>query len=179
MFTKKILTYFVLGGYCVPVIPMGSKTLPELPRSQNKNLAIAISATPTTSNNILVVDPSTGQRVAISINARIPGRDDTYMHVIAASGNDEHMEQLISKRGGDMETRNVRGDTPLHIAVLEGRLLMVGRLLINGANPCAQNMWGLTPLDLARGLLQKTSARKKLFEIMAAMLEFFAVHRRA
>lgn len=174
MFVKNTFLVLVIGGQCMPLVPMGSKTQPKFQESENWNVAVTDSGRPTTSNQIIIVDSDTWQPVSVSINARLPHRDDTYMHMVAATGTWEKLDWLVCKRGGDLDARTVTGDTPLHVAVANGKLLNVGCLLANGANPRACNGYGVTPLTLAQHMYGNKSDKGS--RLMVAMLEFFAAH---
>lgn len=57
----------------------------------------------------------------------------TPLHAAAASGNVECMHTLI-KAGADIEAKNVYGNTPLHIACLNGYSQAVTELIANNIN---------------------------------------------
>lgn len=57
----------------------------------------------------------------------------TPLRAAAASGNVECMHILI-KSGADIEAKNVYGNTPLHIACLNGHADAVTVLIVNAAN---------------------------------------------
>lgn len=52
-------------------------------------------------------------------------------------------------RGANVNARDRRGDTPLHLAAREGALAWVERLLAHGADPALRNREGQTPRDVA------------------------------
>lgn len=61
------------------------------------------------------------------------------------------VEELLSAPyEADPNIADLYGNTPLHIASKSGYLKIVKRLLVNGAEINGINMWGETPLDLAR-----------------------------
>jgi ankyrin repeat protein len=77
----------------------------------------------------------------------------------------EAFEWLLAK-GADVNARDRWQQTPLHIAVMEGRADMVERLIREGADVNAKNYKGRTPLYFARtfnreeivGILRKAGA---------------------
>ena len=67
-------------------------------------------------------------------------------------------EKLI-EGGANVNVQNNEGDTPLHIAVMEGLLDIVKKLIAEGANVNAQNSAGDTPLHIAVKLKNFTITR--------------------
>ncbi len=63
-----------------------------------------------------------------------------------------HVEvaRLLHEHGADINARDQRQDTPLHVAAVTGNRELVDLLLQWGADPFARNAYGDTPLDLAR-----------------------------
>lgn len=179
MFLKRIFLIIVLAGQSMPLITMPSKTKPVLPCNKvGARIYEVRLGRPIISGDIAWIDPNTNKLKYISINSRIPDRIDTYMHIIAASGTYEKLEELI-KRGGDIEVRTAHGDTPLHLAIVEGNLLNIGCLLVNNADPKAQNGQGRTPFDVAQGMIETAqehndAAKIKTYRFIKAMLSFFA-----
>lgn len=57
----------------------------------------------------------------------------TPLHAAAASGNVDCVHILI-EAGGDIEAKNVYGNTPLHIACLNGCPLVIKELIANRIN---------------------------------------------
>lgn len=68
------------------------------------------------------------------------------------SKTQEEILEIYFKTSKECNPRNIRQQTPLHIAVYGNRLGMAQMLLENGANPKARDISGKTPLDLAKAL---------------------------
>jgi ankyrin repeat protein len=74
----------------------------------------------------------------------------TVLHCAAQNDNKAFIEAVFAAGGGlDIDSRNVHGDTPLHIAAARGNKLVVETLLRKGANPKIKNKSGATVLDIA------------------------------
>lgn len=54
--------------------------------------------------------------------------------------------------GASLDVQNMSGQTPLHLAVMDGNVAVVGTLLQMGADAAIRNAGDLTPGVLARGL---------------------------
>lgn len=68
----------------------------------------------------------------------------TPLHAAAASGNVECVHILI-EAGGDIEAKNVYGNTPLHIACLNGCPLVIKELIANNVN-LGESLSGLSTM---------------------------------
>ena len=94
-----------------------------------------------------------------------PNVQDTYgwTPLMRAVYGDKHdaVTTLLQSDRVDLEARDERGATALHIAVERGRAATVGELLARGADPGSVD-------DAGRGLLQKASAQG--FDDIVAML---------
>ncbi|XP_043476620.1 uncharacterized protein LOC122507780 [Leptopilina heterotoma] len=81
------------------------------------------------------------------------GSKNTPLHWAACYGNKEIVAFLID-RGGDVNSQNGCGATPLHDAVNRGDVIICEELLCSGANPLIRavkgQFTGKTPYDLAR-----------------------------
>jgi ankyrin repeat protein len=76
----------------------------------------------------------------------------TKLYILTFCNHIEKIQSLLKTDQGKQEinTGNYLGNTPLHIAAERNYPKIVELLLQNGANPCAKNKAGLTPLDLAK-----------------------------
>lgn len=64
----------------------------------------------------------------------------------AAFGDEPEAIRLLAQAGADLNARNARRQTPLHIAVYKGHVNSVQRLLQLGCHPSLQDCEGDTPL---------------------------------
>ena len=64
----------------------------------------------------------------------------------AAFGDEPSILELIARAGADVNARNKRRQTPLHIGVNKGHLNVVRTLLELGCHPSLQDSDGDTPL---------------------------------
>ncbi len=78
------------------------------------------------------------------------------------SGDANQVADLINK-GDDVNARDNRGNTPLHLAVLADKLQVVEKLIEGGADVNAKNNHGATPLHWA-ALNQNVNILEKLIE---------------
>lgn len=77
------------------------------------------------------------------------GPAGTLISAISRDASAEEIQNLLSG-GADIHERNETGSTPLHLAVFSGSEEIVRMLLDAGANPNAQDLKGVTPLNTAR-----------------------------
>ena len=91
----------------------------------------------------------------------------TPLHVAASKDDDTRAASLLMKKGADVEAKNSKGQTALHIAARCGSIKTVILLLFDGkANPMAQDEDNKTPLHYASTdaildiLLNKANLRK-------------------
>jgi len=68
------------------------------------------------------------------------------------------MAEILITRGADLEAKNMFGETPLHVAAINGHIDVVEVLLDKGADLNAKNLLGNTPLHLAASRSQKDMA---------------------
>lgn len=79
-----------------------------------------------------------------------PAKDGgTPLHLAAYLGGKWYETRWLAAAGANLETRNDKGDTPLHVAA-RGGVEVLRELLSVGANIRAQNKMGLTPGDEAQ-----------------------------
>lgn len=80
-----------------------------------------------------------------------PNRQHDYTTVLQYAARDLNVEavRMLIANGADVNARNKKGLTPLHVAVMKGALDVVVELLQNGANVDAQDSDGYTPLHYA------------------------------
>ena len=71
------------------------------------------------------------------------------LRLAAKKGDIATVKTLLNKPGIDVDTKDIIGKTPLHIAAEEGMRSLVWILLAKGANIEARNNSGWTPLHLA------------------------------
>lgn len=72
---------------------------------------------------------------------------ETLIHTAVALNDEAHLPLLCKM--GDIDGKDVNGQTPLHKATFEGNLSMICQLMSQGAALEAQDGSGLTPLQLA------------------------------
>ena len=70
-------------------------------------------------------------------------------HLVQAGVSDRDSLGFVLKLGADVNAPDTDGNTPLHVAVANGDLLLSKRLVVLGAAVNARNRAGLTPLQLA------------------------------
>jgi len=73
------------------------------------------------------------------------------LFVASQPASNEHFQLLMSliEFGADPNVQNFNGETPLHLAALNGNNSMVAFLIENGANVNAKNVEGSSPLHMA------------------------------
>ena len=72
------------------------------------------------------------------------------LFMLAESGvSDRDSLQFLIRQGADVNARNAAGATALHVAIANGRLLVVKRLIALGADVNAVDEAGRTPLSIA------------------------------
>src|SRR4051812_30182929 len=71
------------------------------------------------------------------------------LHLAAAAGNLETVQQLCEVKDSDLNERNNRQQTPLHLAAANGHAGVVRKLIAAGADPHVVDSYGLTPWDYA------------------------------
>ncbi|MEL6672440.1 MAG: ankyrin repeat domain-containing protein [Bacteroidota bacterium] len=93
--------------------------------------------------------------------------DNNYLHISATAGHD-HLISLLAREGVEVNVRNAQGESPLHLALNQGRKVdeMVKALIAVGADVNMPNAQGTLPLSFAKGrkvksALKKAGARKK------------------
>ena len=69
----------------------------------------------------------------------------------AGTGNAEAVRELLEKHPGLVSKKSRTGDTPLHVAAMNGRTEVVKLLLAGKADVNARNDYGVTPLHNAAG----------------------------
>ena len=70
------------------------------------------------------------------------------MHKAAFHGREQAMRSLIDNKG-DVNTKDKRGITPLHISVHKNQVGCIDILLENGGDVAAADKFGWTPLHFA------------------------------
>jgi hypothetical protein len=70
----------------------------------------------------------------------------------AYAGHADVVAILLAHSGLALETRNDRGQTALHLAVIQGNMPIVRDLLANGAKPDTRDFAGHTPRSIASAL---------------------------
>ena len=93
-------------------------------------------------------------RFLISVN-RIDKRGNTHLHEAITVGCDYRIIQQLISRGADINFKNRRGNTPLHLAVWSENEEAVRLLVRAGADLAETDREGRTPLDLAEMLERK------------------------
>jgi len=75
---------------------------------------------------------------------------DKLLHDVASHGIEyKDIINLLLRNGAKLESQDVNGNTPLHIATISNHRVLVRQLLSRGADVDAKNSAGDSPLDLA------------------------------
>jgi ankyrin repeat protein len=75
---------------------------------------------------------------------------DDMLHAVARNGvADRDVFRFLVANGGDVNSRDKNGDTPLHLAVRQGERVVARQLIDQGADVNAVNRAGEAPLDVA------------------------------
>jgi hypothetical protein len=95
------------------------------------------------------------------------GDRDRRVFDLVVLGDDWRVERLL-RAGANPNAQDREGQSALHYAVANQRVAIVATLLSNGASPQLRNVWGDTPLDIAKrknleriGPLLEKAARKQ------------------
>lgn len=92
------------------------------------------------------------------------------LHKISASYEEEDLKiiKLLLDNGASIDVKNSNGETPLHLAALGNEAMqpLIEYLLINGADPTAKTIKGITPEAYAlnkelKSLLKKAAKKKR------------------
>lgn len=85
-----------------------------------------------------------------NINHGYNTKEGSPLHHIAYV-NDVDIAELLIEYGADVSSRDIQGNTPLHLAAITGIITPMTKMLIkNGASINATNNDGNTPTDIAR-----------------------------
>ena len=79
-----------------------------------------------------------------------PGSNCTSLHWAILANQIDILKILIEKGNMSLEKANRYGRTPLHFAAIFSNIPAISALLGHGANPDAEDQWGITPLFLAQ-----------------------------
>jgi hypothetical protein len=82
----------------------------------------------------------------------------TVLHYAASNGDEEQCTELLEQRKIPVDMRDVRGNTPLHLAAAAGYHEVVKLLCEHGASICARTKASNTPIMLARDEFAKISS---------------------
>jgi ankyrin repeat protein len=86
------------------------------------------------------------------------------LHLVAKRGEEGVVRMLLQEKGSDVNAKDVKGQTALHVACAKGHV-GVARLLIEwGTNLEARDLAGRTPLQRAGAVL-----RERLMRMFAEM----------
>ncbi|XP_061634164.1 NF-kappa-B inhibitor zeta [Phyllopteryx taeniolatus] len=100
---------------------------------------------------------------------------DTCLHIAVAQGRRALVYMLSSKLAncGALEVTDRHGQTPLHIAAAANQHLIVGDLLVHGANIHTRDSWGRSPLHVcaAKGFYLCLQSIWKTFSGCSQMID--------
>ena len=83
-----------------------------------------------------------------NVNARTADKN-TAMHLAAAAHDNMDMIRTLINAGGDVNSKNIKWNTPLHIAARADHVMVALHLIRSGANPNTVSKDNGTPLHIA------------------------------
>ncbi len=92
-------------------------------------------------------------------NVSLDGGATTLM--LAQGSRDQPLVTKLIRCGANVNSKNIRGETPLMYAVMSGDCIGIHLLLLHGALPGARDRWGRSAMQLAR-YFGKTGSVKML-----------------
>jgi ankyrin repeat protein len=72
------------------------------------------------------------------------------LHICAEENKIALAEAILQKKSANVDIRDIYKRTPLHLAVIDGRVEIVELLVAAGADVNAKNNVGETPIDYAK-----------------------------
>jgi ankyrin repeat protein len=106
--------------------------------------------------------------------------DDHVLHIVTSGylrreSEDIETIKVLLRYGADVDVSNNEGQTALHTECANGGVKIVALLLLNGANPNAEDLDRFTPLHMATYFLYAAFCnRKGSFEIIQTLLRYGA-----
>lgn len=97
-------------------------------------------------------------------NLKSLGSENSLVHIATRADHLEMIKYLVNDLKMDVNAVNVWGDTPLHIAVMNGSIATIACLRALGANPSAENKEGKNAFQLISPSL--TQAQKKHMSLL-------------